>query len=131
VTAFDPLNGRGKVLRSIERDPAAEDYASALSPDGSTLALSKTAEADIHILLLSLSGTSDRQIDLKNWPFITRLEWSPDGKGLYVGSRSPQGVTLLYSDLKGNAKVLWQQTGRERLYLGRTFAGRPLSGYRG
>jgi Tol biopolymer transport system component len=36
---------------------------------------------------------------------------SPDGKGLYCGSVSPQGSTLLYVDLKGNARVLWQFKG--------------------
>ena len=29
-------------------------------------------------------------------------------KGFYCGSVSPQSRTLLYVDLKGNAKVLWQ-----------------------
>jgi Tol biopolymer transport system component len=58
--------------------------------------------------LLSLSGGSDREITLKGWPNNTGLHWSPDGKGLYCGSRSPQVSTLLYVDLKGNARVLWQ-----------------------
>ena len=32
----------------------------------------------------------------------------PRRKRFYVGSYSPQGKALLYADLKGNAKVLWQ-----------------------
>jgi hypothetical protein len=40
------------------------------------------------------------------------LYWSPDGKGLYCGSRSPRGGTLLYVDLKGNARVPWQFKGQ-------------------
>ena len=39
------------------------------------------------------------------------LDWAPDGRAFYVGSGSPQGETLLYADLKGNAKVLWQFKG--------------------
>jgi hypothetical protein len=58
--------------------------------------------------LLSLSGGSDREITLKGWPNIAGIEWTLDGKGLYCGSVSPQGSTLLYVDLKGNARVLWQ-----------------------
>ena len=45
---------------------------------------------------------------MKGWPNLTGLDWSPDGKGLYCGSVSPQSRTLLHVDLKGNARVLWQ-----------------------
>ena len=79
-----------------------------LSPDGTIFALSKSGEVDIHIRLLSLVGGSDREITVKGWPNLTGLNWSPDGKGLYCGSASPQRRTLLYVDLAGNAKVLWQ-----------------------
>src|SRR5271157_461369 len=110
ITAFDPLKGRGRVLRTIDKDPTTW-YPDALSPDGATLAISKHGEVEIHIRLLSLSGGSDRDITVKGWPNSTGLDWSPDGKGLYSGSASPQGRTLLYVDLKGNARVLWQYRG--------------------
>ena len=110
ITAFDPLKGKGKVLRTIDTDPAAS-YSDALSPDGATLAISKGGETEIHIQLLSLSGGSDREITVKGWPNATGLYWSPDEKGIYCGSASPQGRTLLYIDLKGNVRVLWQYRG--------------------
>ena len=113
LTAFDPLKGRGKVLRTIEKDPTAYFAGTATSPDGTTFALSRSGEAEIHIRLLSLSGGPDREFAVKGWPSLTGLDWSPDGKGLYCGSVSPQGGTLLYVDLKGNARVLWQQKGGE------------------
>ena len=91
LTAFDPLKGRGKVLRTIGKDAAPRFYGVGLSPDGATLAISPSGEAEIHIRLLSLSGGSDREITLKGWPNITGLDWSPDGKGFYGGSASPQG----------------------------------------
>jgi len=111
ITSFDPLKGRGKVLRTIERDPAARFAGTALSPDGTTFAASRGGEAEIHIRLLSLSGGSDREITVKGWPNLTGLDWSPDGKGLYCGSVSPQGGTLLHVDLRGNARVLLQNKG--------------------
>ncbi|MGO9273917.1 MAG: protein kinase domain-containing protein [Terriglobia bacterium] len=112
ITAFDPLKGKGKVLRTIDIDPTATTwYPDALSPDGATLAISKHGEVEIHIRLLSLSGGSDREITVKGWANATGLDWSPDGRGLYCGSASPQGRTLLYVDLKGNARVLWQYRG--------------------
>ncbi len=111
LTAFDPVKGRGKVLRTIQTDPSAGWPTQVLSPDGTTLALSRAGEAEIHIHLLSLSGGSDREITVKGWPNLAGLDWATDGKGFYVGSVSPQGRTLLYVDLKGNARVLWQLKG--------------------
>ncbi|HXX22892.1 MAG TPA: protein kinase [Terriglobia bacterium] len=108
LTAFDPLKGRGKVLRTIEKDPSAFNYGVAVSPDGSTVAFSKPGEAEIHIRLLSPSGGSDREITVKGWPNMTGLEWSPGGKGFYLGSVSPEARALLYVDLKGNARMLWR-----------------------
>jgi eukaryotic-like serine/threonine-protein kinase len=111
LTAFDPLRGKGKVLRTIEKEPSTEYFGSKLAPDGSTFAISTMYEAAIHIQLLSLSGGSDREITVKGWPNGEGLDWSPGGKGLYLGSVSPQSRTLLYVDLKGNARVLWQFKG--------------------
>jgi hypothetical protein len=41
---------------------------------------------------------------------------SPDGKGLYCGSVSSQAGTILYVDLKGNARVLWQYKGQGNIW---------------
>jgi Tol biopolymer transport system component len=113
LTAFDPVKGKGKLLRTIEKDPSARFFGMDLSPDGSTFAISRSFEAEIQIRLLSLTGGPDREISVKGWPALTfrGLTWSPDGKGLYCGSKSPQGETLLRVDLEGNAKVLWQHKG--------------------
>ena len=110
VTAFDPFKGRGKVLRTIQKDPT-ERFSGSISPDGSTLAISKYGEAEIKIRLVSLTGGADREIILRGWPHVSDLEWASDGKGFYVGSSSPQGGTLLYADLKGDTHVLWQHKG--------------------
>ena len=83
------------VLRTIEKDPTAQLTGAALSPDGTSFAISMGSEAEIHIRLLSLSGGSDRELTVKGWPNLTGLDWSPDGKGLFVGSVSPQARTLL------------------------------------
>jgi eukaryotic-like serine/threonine-protein kinase len=109
LTAYDPLKGRGKVLRTIPNDPTNPlPLGGTVSPDGTTFALSRFGEADAHIRLLSLWGEPDREFTVKGWPFLTGLDWSPDGKGVYCGCAVPQGQTLLYVDLKGNAKVLWR-----------------------
>jgi hypothetical protein len=111
LTAFNPLKGKGKVLQTIQKEPTAFFVGTALSPDGTAFALSRGGEAEIHIRLLSFSGGSDHEFTVKGWPNLRGLDWSRDGKGLYCGSGSPQSRTLLYVDLKGNAKVLWQFKG--------------------
>jgi Tol biopolymer transport system component len=110
ITAFEPLNGRGKVLRTIEKEQTASLNGN-LSPDGSMLAVSRYGEAEIHMRLLSLSGGSDGEFTVKGWPNMTGIDWSPDQKGIYLGSVSPQVKTVLYVDLQGNARVLWQYKG--------------------
>ena len=112
LIAFDPLKGRGKVLRTIERANWNWVFGG-LSPDGSTSALSRGGEAETHIRFLSLSGGSDREKTVKGWPNPRVLVWSPDGKGLYIGSGSSAfgSSALLYVDLKGAAHVLWQDKG--------------------
>jgi eukaryotic-like serine/threonine-protein kinase len=108
ITEFDPVKGRGKRLWTIDVDPASDFFGTGLSPDGATFAFSEGEEAEIRIRFLSVAGGPDREIAVKGWPNLTGLDWSADGKGLYCGSASPGGHTLLYVDLGGNARVLWQ-----------------------
>jgi hypothetical protein len=112
LTAFDPIKGRGKVLRTIDKDPSAVDYWWArLSPDGLTYAIPRYFDADIHIRLLSLSGGPGRDMIVKGWPNFAGMEWSADGQALYCASVSPHDRSLLHVDPKGHAKVLWQLPG--------------------
>jgi Tol biopolymer transport system component/DNA-binding winged helix-turn-helix (wHTH) protein len=127
IAALDPLKGRGRVLRTIDNDPLHSYDHLTVSPDGSTLAISRDGEAEIHIRLLSTSGGPDREITVKGWPNLTGLDWSADGKGLYCGSLSAQGGTLLYVDLKGNARVLWQNKGSGAIWADPSPDGRYLA----
>ena len=74
-------------------------------------AVSRSGEPEIRIRILSLSGSSDREITVRGWPNIESMDWSIDGKGLYCGSQSLQGSTLLFLDLQGNARVVGQNRG--------------------
>lgn len=109
LTAVDPVRGRGKLLRTAAVGFFGS-FGSGLAPDGSTFAMARRGEAETHIKLLSLTGGSDREIVLKNWPMITGLDWSADGKGLYCGFSSPQGGTLVYVELNGTTHVLWHSS---------------------
>lgn len=74
ITAFDPTRGRGKLLRTIRKDSG--EYASALSPDGSMFALARAGEPETHIRLLSLTGSADREITVRNMSNATSLDWA-------------------------------------------------------
>jgi DNA-binding winged helix-turn-helix (wHTH) protein/Tol biopolymer transport system component len=115
VTAFDPLKGRGRVLATIPTDPSVDYYAT-LSPDGAHFAFLKMGEAEGHLQLLALDGHPERDIRVKGWPGFTSLAWTPDAKGVYCGTMTPQGATLLHVDLDGNARVLWEQKGAIGFY---------------
>jgi len=43
-------------------------------------------------------------------------DWSADSKGVYVGSSSSRGTTLLYVDLQGHATPVWEQKGNLRTW---------------
>lgn len=105
VTAFDPLKGRGKLLRTIEHVDGPANHA--LAPDGSTFAVAITGGHDAHIRFLSLTGGTDREVGIKGWPNTTSMAWAADGKALYCGTASAEGAALLRVDLKGAAQVLW------------------------
>jgi len=109
----------------------AQPSSNALSPDGTSFAISKVEGTGIQLRLLSLSGGSDREITVKGWPNITGLDWSADGKGLYLGCVSSQARALLYMDLKGNARVLAQYKGGERIWAAPSPDGRYLAHGRG
>ena len=49
LTAFDPVKGRGKVLRTIQKETTSNFAGTALSPDGAAFAISRGGEAEIHI----------------------------------------------------------------------------------
>ena len=110
ITGFDPLKGRGPVLKTIQTDPTV-GYDWDLAPDGSKVAVHKAGEAEAHVRLLSLNGGNDREITVKGWGGLQTMDWSPDGKVLYCGSMSPEAATLLRIDMQGRAQVLWRQKG--------------------
>jgi serine/threonine protein kinase len=104
--------------------------AAAISPDGKYLAYADKTGAylrllpsgEVHTLLPknddvqflswypdSTEGQPAREITVKNWNSFTSLDWAADGKGFFVSSNPTGRVsTLLYVDLMGNARELWQ-----------------------
>lgn len=109
ISAIDPLQGRGRELARFDLDPGEEDSDTALSPDGTRIAATRTPSGPIYIL--SLRGETPREIRVKGWTNLLSVNWEADGKGLYVSSGTRGARVLLHVDLLGNAHVLWKNVG--------------------
>ncbi len=109
--SFDPVKGRGKELLRFN---APDVYLWDLSPDGSRLAIVTPELREIHIRFVSIVDKTTSEVTAKGWarPYVSAgLDWSVDGKAVYVSSWAPKGAALLRVDLKGRVNVLWQQKG--------------------
>jgi eukaryotic-like serine/threonine-protein kinase len=109
ITRIDPLKGRDSELARFDLDPKEDNWDTALSPDGTRIAATRTPEGPIYIL--SLQGRATEEVRVKGWSNILSVNWAANGKGLFVSSGTRQGRTLLHVDFQGNAHPLWQNTG--------------------
>jgi Tol biopolymer transport system component/DNA-binding winged helix-turn-helix (wHTH) protein len=108
---FNSATGEKKPLLRIE---GPEWYLQnwTLSPDGSTLAMSKKhrVPGPANIRLFSLATGKDRTLTLKAWSGIACLDWAADGRSIWVNASSPAGIqTLLNVDLRGRARPFLQE----------------------
>lgn len=109
ISAFDPFKGRGPTLLQVPLDPNREDGWSEVSPDGTRLAVIRSAEEPIYIY--SIHGDLLHQIHVKGWSNLSNLSWTADGKGLFVVVEVSGGKDLLHVDFEGNAQLLWENLG--------------------
>jgi Tol biopolymer transport system component len=104
---FDPIGGKGREVARSPRPLGGSSWWD-LSPDGSRLAVIDSAEGQGRIKLLPLGGGQSSELAVKGWSGLREMDWSPDGKALYVSSLMPQHAAVLRVDLKGRARVLWE-----------------------
>ncbi len=123
-TSFDSAKGRGQELAKFDTDPAA-GYWWDLSADGTRIAIVRNRGERIHILFLG--GGPPRDITLKGWNTLTTAIWAADGKNLFVSSFNDDGPVLLLADLRGNARLLWEQPGGIDTYAVPSPDGRHLA----
>jgi serine/threonine protein kinase len=106
-SAFDTANGSLRQVAKIEEAPSGWNWG--LSPDGTLIAATEIGATRHQIRLVSLSGKPTRDISVKDWNNFMSVDWSADGKGLFVSSNPTGRVsTLLYVDMTGNATPLWR-----------------------
>ena len=110
LTEIDPEKGRGSILRKFDITPS-DEYRFGLTPDGTQMAVTQTHSHKGVIHLMSLNGGADSDIKVKDRTELNSLDWTPDGKGLYITSHATNGPALLYVDRNGNARELWRIRG--------------------
>jgi serine/threonine protein kinase len=106
-TEFDPLKGRGHEIQRLETQQS--DYAWDLSPDARRIAVLESLTGKISIL--SLAGLPRHTMNVESIKTSTFLDWAPDGRALFVSQPTSHGFALLYLDLRGKTRVLWEQEG--------------------
>jgi len=112
-SALDPVKGRGRELARFDTD-VTKDYHWDLSPDGTRIALLRHRDAQVDIL--SMNGAPPRQIQSKDVTTLSSVNWTADGKGLFVSSHTARGADMLHMDLQGNTRLLWEHPGGVDIY---------------
>jgi len=112
---FDPKGGRGIAVARLGVDGPDAEYQWDLSPDASTIAISKNVGGEI--TLLSLVGKTTKKLAVPGWNFLRFVVWTADGQGFFASHPTQKGAALLHIDLRGNAKVLWELPGQNAYLL--------------
>ena len=103
-TAFDPAGGRGAQVMTLD-GPFNADYSWDLSPDGTRVALARSADGPIEIL--SLKGLGTQQLSPNGWSTVAGLSWTADGKALLISGLAHNVPTIIQVSVSGQSNVLW------------------------
>jgi len=110
ITAFDPVKGRELEVTRFDIDPDlnlwTDNLLWSISPNGTRLAFARGPKGPIQIR--SLLGGPTQEIQAKGLDRMRLVEWTPDGKGLFVSNLTKDGSEILHLDLRGSTKVLWK-----------------------
>jgi DNA-binding winged helix-turn-helix (wHTH) protein/Tol biopolymer transport system component len=104
---FDPFTGSAEPLPQLTRKD--EDFYSfnwSLSPDGQTLAMAKKLSMDqaAVVRLISIRDNKETVLAVPDWAFLNSLDWSMDGKSLWVSGSTTQDSSALLN-VKVNGQV--------------------------
>jgi serine/threonine protein kinase/Tol biopolymer transport system component len=107
-STFDPMKGRGSDIAQINVDPDSDCFWD-LSPDGSRVAVLEGLSGKVHII--SLLGEPPRDVKTKGMETTQFIDWTADGKAVFVSRPTRRGFELLRLDLRGNSQVIWEDRG--------------------
>jgi Tol biopolymer transport system component len=109
--ALDPMKGKGAELARFNTHSRNENWGWLFSPDGTRLAVYESSPP--RLFVIPLNREKVQEIDVRIYSNFHGVQWAADGKGFYGSSRTSRGSVLLYVDLQGNARPLWEQLGSE------------------
>lgn len=116
---FDPAAGKGRELARFNDEPA-DPFAWDLSPDGTKVLLHKNIDSSFLILALpSDAGLKPVKVNVENGTHLQNLLWDFDGRGLLASAPSEHDADLVYVNLKGEVRSLWELRGSHVFLAGR------------
>jgi Tol biopolymer transport system component len=101
---FDPESGNTQEFASFQ---VIEEPNWSLSPDGSQLALILYGP-ERKITFMKVSDKSTYDVTLNEWPRLNAIDWTSDGKSVFVSSWNASGSVMLAVEPNGNRRVLLQ-----------------------
>ena len=107
VDAVDFVKGRGSELTRFAVLPNDDLWNIELSPDATRFAAIRSPEDPIYVW--SLHAQKMREVRVKGWSNLRSVNWSADGKGLFVVTTQKGYGTVLHVDFQGHANVLWER----------------------
>jgi hypothetical protein len=105
---FDAASGKVRELAHF-MDDQAEQFSWDLSPDATKVVIHRNIEPAFRIL--SLGSGPGFEVSVENGMHLRALLWDFDGKGLFASAPSEHGAELVYVDLKGKVRPLWELRG--------------------
>ena len=105
-TAFDPLQGRKSEISKAPADLQLSSWA--LSPDGSEIALTTFDYKTADIQVLPVKGGPSRKYSTLPFNELVAVNWTPDGKALFLSSDSSRGSSIIRYDFEKPPRLLWK-----------------------
>jgi hypothetical protein len=113
--AYDVLENKTRELFTLPSSEVGDYWY--VSPDGSRIAyLQPDRLHNSSVKIRALNGKIESEFRVKGWSELKCINWAADGKTFFIGGVMPKGATLLRSDFKGHAQVLWSNSGASRIW---------------
>ena len=107
-TVFDPVQGRKPESTKVAATPDLISWD--LSPDGTRVALSTFDYKAADVEIVSLAGGAVLQkLSVLPWTQLVAAAWTADGKGLFLGSFSSRGTSIVRT-MNRHTKAVLQTT---------------------
>jgi Tol biopolymer transport system component len=128
IRSFDPIKGKGPELARFDLGPEYQtkrmELIWGISDDGTKLAFASGPQGPIQVS--SLRSGQQQVIRAHALGSIRGIAWAHDGKGFFISSNTKDGNEIIYLNLEGEAKVLWN-CGNDHCHGGPSPDGRQFA----